>query len=473
VNLAGVVTTRPDGSAPSASDEFLYVVTPTYDGGRAKWTCRWNGGGVAVGQPCVVVETDGEPWALGVGGAIVHVRDFGAYPDGSDVSDRVQAAIDAVALSRGTVLFGAGAYRCNVVAKPRVRLLGMGAFATTLQAVAGSNADVIRGVDFGTLTGKAKATGDHARGAYEVEITDLTIDGDKATQAAGYGVRLWGRAPKFGGKVTVRNCKSGGVWTEFTEVDSFADPEQLLEGHVADLSVHNCDGHGWTHRGPHDTVVSKAEVYSCTGWAVRVEQTPGGYNGGIYFRHLNFFLCANGAYAGGSLFEMHGGAITGETGTGLEFAAGSGGGKIRGVVVAGHEKGIIVRGSSHEIDVQASRNTVVAIELDGAINCRVDAYGVANENVLNIVSEAGPNFITGLFDIGAETFLKAGSAVPNTGGRYLLRGYGGSTYYLNQFPLVSFPPKDPVGVPNRTLFVDATDEILKYKDSGGTLRSLY
>jgi hypothetical protein len=68
-NLAGVVTTRPDGSAPAPGDEFLYVVTPTFDAGRTKWTCRWLGGPVAVGDACVLLETDGEPWAVGVGGA--------------------------------------------------------------------------------------------------------------------------------------------------------------------------------------------------------------------------------------------------------------------------------------------------------------------------------------------------------------------------------------------------------------------
>ena len=67
-NLSGRVTTKPDGTAPASTDEFLYVVTPTFDGGRDKWICRWRGGPVAVGDPCVVLETDQDPWALGVGG---------------------------------------------------------------------------------------------------------------------------------------------------------------------------------------------------------------------------------------------------------------------------------------------------------------------------------------------------------------------------------------------------------------------
>jgi hypothetical protein len=65
--LDGTVTTRPDGTAPASTDETLYVISPLYDGGRTKWPCRWIGGPVAVGDRCVVIQTDDQPWAVGLG----------------------------------------------------------------------------------------------------------------------------------------------------------------------------------------------------------------------------------------------------------------------------------------------------------------------------------------------------------------------------------------------------------------------
>lgn len=407
---------------------------------------------------------------------LVNAVQNGARGDGvTDNTSIVNGLITTVAdAGGGTVVFDAGTFVGNFVIRPKVRLVGVGA-ATVLKAKAGSNDDVIKGANFASLTGKTKETGDYALGAYEVELADMVIDGNKSANSSGYGVRIWGRAPRTTGVVVIRNCKSGGLWTEFTEVDSFADPTQVLEGSFDTLSIQNCDGHGWTLRGPHDTVVKKCEIWGCTGWAVRVEQTAGGYNGGVYFRHLNFFLCGNGAYVGGTgLFEIHGGAITGETGTGLEFEATTGSGKVRGVVIAGHETGVILRGTSHQIDAQVDRMTATGIEVDGAINCRVNVHGAGTPAAIHVTSESGPNFYNGLFDVPSGGSLLSGAAF-NSGTWAMLKGYGaGGTSVTQQSPgAVTFTGVVASTVAINSLFRDQADDKLKFKDAGGTVNNLY
>lgn len=107
----GTVTVRPDGSAPSSSDELLYVVTPGFDGGRTKWECRWAGGPVNVGDRCAVTETDGQPWAV-VGGSVASVESSVAgiggtvAPATSGIGATDRAALQALisAMSPGDVL---------------------------------------------------------------------------------------------------------------------------------------------------------------------------------------------------------------------------------------------------------------------------------------------------------------------------------------------------------------------------------
>lgn len=383
----------------------------------------------------------------------------------------IQALIDA----GGDVHLRAGTYRSTgLVAKPNVALIGSTRGATILKLASGANTDVIRGVNFATLTGKTKATGDYALGAKGFELRHLTIDGDKSNNSSGYGLRMWGAAPFFD-HLMIRNCKSGGLWTEFTEVDSFSDPVQVLEGQAPTLQINNCDGHGWTHRGPHDFTVGLCEIWSCTGWALRVEsdQVDGTtYNGGISFKHLNFYLCGNGAYNNGASFEMHGGALSGTTGTGLECTSRSGGMKIRGVIVAGVATGILLRGTGHQIHGEISRCTANGLVLDGAIGCDIHAYGNGNNNVVNVISEGGPNWIRGLFDIPSGKTLKTGASF-NAGSENRLRGYGaGGDLYVQQQRALTLVIQTSASAPVGSIFIDAADNTMKKKDLSGTVTAL-
>jgi hypothetical protein len=98
--LDGIVTARPDGSAPQPTDERLYVVTPEHDGGRTKWECRWRGGPVVAGDRCVVLETDGEPYAVGLRQPDMATQ---AELDAARVQDRVTARAQAILTGGGTI----------------------------------------------------------------------------------------------------------------------------------------------------------------------------------------------------------------------------------------------------------------------------------------------------------------------------------------------------------------------------------
>jgi hypothetical protein len=181
VNLAGKVSTRPDGSAPAASDEFLYVVTPKHDGGRSKWTCRWSGGPVVVGQSCTVSETDGEPWALGVGGesAVAASAIYaGLDPTGTrDSTAALQAFLYTAAVAgRGSI--PAGIYRFSNLTIPSTSgdeggciIDGAGRKRTTLVCTAASGFGVTFG-DGGTFTTNGQ------------EIRNLTIAGNASAAGA-------------------------------------------------------------------------------------------------------------------------------------------------------------------------------------------------------------------------------------------------------------------------------------------------
>lgn len=440
-----------------------------------------------------------------------HLFAYGSGIDSTGASSSttaLQAKIDTLTAlpTGGALVFPPGTFLCNLVAKPKVRLACAGIGKTVLKAPNGSNADVIKGLNFATLTGKTKAAGDYALGAYEFGLENVTIDGNKDNNTTGFGVRIWGRAPIFH-NVEIRNASEDGLWTEFTEVDDFADPVQVLEGKISgDFFIHDCDGDGWTHRGPHDTMVDSYAAWSNGGLGLRVEAGAldgTAYNGGVFFNYFNAFLNTGGSiYYNGSALEIRGGQIVADSSQiGLEVAATAAGNMDINAIFAGSaagtNTGLYLRGSSHRIRGSVLR-LGTGIKIDGAINCDIDVTGSGNTTFLNIVgAETGPNFISALMDVPASGALKAGSAF-NGGGHYMMRGYGsGGNFYVQQFPsqtlmaggwspvlpnsngvlltgdLATFTAQAAAGVPNNSLFRDSADGKLKYKDNSAVVNALY
>lgn len=345
----------------------------------------------------------------------INVQDYGALGDGTtDDTAAIQAAIDAVeAAGGGAVVLGAGTYRGNVLVGSRVALVGEGSGQTTLKAVAGSDDDVVRGKGFLTWTGTNKQTPE-TRGDNYVQLVGLTIDGDKATNSSGIGVRLWGRCYLFRDLV-VQHCAEDGIWTEFTTHDT-GNPEDALEAYYADIKTILNDGNGWTYRGPHDSILSRYVTMGNAGWGFQSGSASGSYSGGISGDHWNSWLNTLGSFDfGGALGGLNHAQATGPyAGTGIRLSAISGTSKMTNILISGHETGLYLRGDNHTFsgvvqDCHNLANTAGAgILIDGANLAVVDATGWGNHVAINWQSEAGPGSYRGRFNVPTGKQLVAG-----------------------------------------------------------------
>ena len=336
---------------------------------------------------------------------------------------------------------------------------GVGPAVSEITIANGVNGPVIRGKDFATLTGKTYAAGDINAGAAEAELRRLIINGNKANQASGWGIEIWGRSLRFQ-DVTVHNCKSGGIYTEFTTHPDGSLPS-LLEAFFDNIKTQGNDGDGWRFRGPHDSVVKNLITVSNAGWGFKSESAASGYTGGVKGSHWNSWLNANSFYFGGAVDLSHADA-TGVGGTGVELVAGGGGAKLTAMTVSGHAIGAILRGTDITFSglVQNAATTGVQIGSAGVGNeggrVLMDIVGSNLGKVLDLVNVSGPGIykarvvsaatlING-FGSGADTF----DMWSDTASRFGLPG--------TEFSAAGWNPKFPAS--NGTLRTDDTVPIL-------------
>ncbi len=375
---------------------------------------------VQPGQRVLLAQTDdGRQVVAGVlgEGRDVSVKAFGAKGDGTtDDTASVQAAIDAVAEDGGQVFFPAGTYRCNVTLRPKVALIGQGVAVSVLKSVAGADQDVVQGVDFDTLTDKAYASGDILLGARLSGLHNLTIDGDKATQSAGWGVRIWGCSLKFS-DIQVQNCKDGGVWTEFTTHDA-ATPDDLLESFFANVKVVDNDGDGWRWRGPHDSYMHDVVLANNDGWGIRGDRLDP--NALLTATRVNAWMNTSGSYDMDCQAHFHDCIASGSTGVGVRFGEGTGNNRYHGAVF-GHPTGIVARGDEVHLNVQGgtTSGTFLQIGVTGAggscgyLHAEVEAFDVGT--AVDFQNAVGPCNVSatvggtvGTLQTGMSTFTAGG-----------------------------------------------------------------
>jgi hypothetical protein len=178
-------------------------------------------------------------------------------PSGDTTGATDTAAVAAAEATGGPVYFADATYWGNFTKQAGTVWQGSGRNQTTLKAPAGSNADVVQGASFSTLTctGSAAGIGGWA-------IRDLTIDGNKAAQTTGgNGLRVYGYDWSMT-DVSIRNCFAEGMYTEWSaQSGGPAGADSSMEARIYGVKIYGCGTTGWHDRGPHDSRTWDLTIY--------------------------------------------------------------------------------------------------------------------------------------------------------------------------------------------------------------------
>jgi hypothetical protein len=174
------------------------------------------------------------------------------YPSGDTTGATDQAAITAAEALARVVWFAPGTFYVTGLTKQANTIWqGAGRLATIIQLANGSNADVIIGANFSTLTLSGSSSG----GIGGWAIRDLTIDGNSSHQSGtSHGLRVYGYNFNLR-NVSIRNTLSSGLYTEWANFGGGSIPDGKMNALYEDVRIHDVSSHGWHNRGPHDSKV--------------------------------------------------------------------------------------------------------------------------------------------------------------------------------------------------------------------------
>ncbi len=205
-----------------------------------------------------------------------NVRDFGAVGDGvRDDTKALQGALDACAERGGRVVIPPGVYSTHTLTiRSRVHIAGAGIEATVLKLRDGANADLLRTDRHATLV-SSNATG----GPFNWSVRDLTLDGNRAKNTSGSGLRVYGWGYILA-NLRVRQCAGAGIDSEWSTSDppetpgGQGTPGDSMESQLINIKVHNCGAGGILWRGPHDTQFVNCIVYSTKTVGIHLHSGP-------------------------------------------------------------------------------------------------------------------------------------------------------------------------------------------------------
>lgn len=193
--------------------------------------------------------------------------------------DDIQACIDAAALAGGgTVWLQPGAHtHTGLTMRSYVTLDGGSAGATSLVLDVGANVSSITTAGFASLTGTG-ANGASNSGPHGWAIRNVEIVGSQASQAGtSYGIQAYGYDYTIDG-VTIRDCLSGGMYTEWGDFGLGGATETGMESHFTRLKIHHNSGPGWHHRGPHDSHAYDTILWENVGFGLWAQSSNGVYS---------------------------------------------------------------------------------------------------------------------------------------------------------------------------------------------------
>lgn len=195
----------------------------------------------------------------------VSVTGYEAAGDGTtDDSTAIQSAIDAVyAAGGGIVFFPAGTYVIGTTLEinDNVILKGEGHLATILKAADGLNDDVVRTADFSTQTGNNYWFVDTEGVHHGFGIVSLGIDGNKANNTSGCGIKIFGKRYVID-NVFIRDCADRGFYSETGTKGGQNDYRDMPECEINGLWIRACTNEGFYWAGPHDGHIGSLLVNS-------------------------------------------------------------------------------------------------------------------------------------------------------------------------------------------------------------------
>jgi hypothetical protein len=175
---------------------------------------------------------------------------------GKNASYVIQSAIDALTVGRTwkekIMLRGEFTISSTIIVKSYTILEFQG------KVIVADNADIdaaIKSEGFDELAGT-----DSTGGVVEVEIVGLKLDGNKAKQTRGFGLKLYGRKLTLK-DVDIHYCKEDGIWTEWSTNPNVTNPEDAMEGVFSNVRSCFNDGRGWRMLGPHDSYLTDILLY--------------------------------------------------------------------------------------------------------------------------------------------------------------------------------------------------------------------
>ena len=237
--------------------------------------------GAGLTVPLISGQVSGQQTALRKGTRAVapgdcNVRDLGAIGDGvRDDTKAIQTALDSCSERGGRVYVPPGVYRTRTLTiKSRVHLAGAGIEASVLKLADGANEDLIQTDRHATLVG-TNAT----EGPFNWSIRDLTLDGNRAKNSSGCGLRAYGWGYTLA-DLRVRQCAGAGIDSEWSTSDppdtpgGQGTPGDSMEAQLINLKVHNCGSGGILWRGPHDSQFLNCVVYSTKTIGIHIHSGP-------------------------------------------------------------------------------------------------------------------------------------------------------------------------------------------------------
>jgi hypothetical protein len=423
--------------SPTGASYVISVSAPGFTAYSYSWTAPLSSNANAVvGSINGVLYIDGTVYPLTAAGINAADTALGSSAGVINVTHPGSYCGATVTLSNGhTLIFGAGTYTVNIAGADSNSsnvtwgVSGQGSNQTTLQSCPTTNKDVITSQNFGTFTG-----GTNFYGVFHPVIRGLTIDGNKANETAGFGIRLYGRSPAPSDILT-QNCFQDGQWWEWggTENDIGSANNVNGNGVVLESDYNNGNGFSFKTAGASPgsiNTVGNMIAHNNGGWGFQSQYA-------ITLGQINTYLNTSGGcdiQSGGTITATAASCTT-VTGWGLLQEAGSGQIDIKGGFLTGGIP-LELRNSSGGTIMGQIGNPAAAttcLKLNGAANFVISAEFIScSTSLIAFVSETGPNFITGIGTTGATLY----TGTPSIQDSLTLTVSGGAKYVQTSIPTI-------------------------------------